>query len=41
MYSDAPGKMISLPVFLGLFLAVALGVTMMVLILRSQLKKTP
>jgi hypothetical protein len=33
--------MISVPIFLGFMAALTLGLSMMTLILRSQLKKTP
>jgi len=41
MYSDPPGQMISVPVFLGFLVALTLGLSLITYLLRNQLRKTP
>ncbi|WP_144080409.1 hypothetical protein [Gloeobacter kilaueensis] len=41
MFNDTPGQMISLPIFLYFFGGLAIGLSLLILVLRSQLKKTP
>jgi hypothetical protein len=41
MYDDAPGQMISLPIFISLFVGLVIAVSIMSVLIFSQLKKTP
>jgi hypothetical protein len=41
MYNDAPGQMISLPIFISLFVGLVIAVSIMSVLIFSQLKKTP
>lgn len=41
MYNDAPGQLVSLPLFIGLFTGLVIAVSLMSVLIFSQLKKTP
>jgi hypothetical protein len=41
MYDDAPGQMVSLPIFISLFTGLVIAVSIMSVLIFSQLKKTP
>lgn len=41
MYDDAPGQLISWPIFISLFAGLVIAVSIMSVLIFSQLKKTP